>query len=279
MIFDFRGCSIDFTSVSPVLMAIMNVTPDSFHDGGKLYHKADMAVEHARRMIEQGAKIIDIGGESTRPGAAAVSADEEMDRVMPVVELLMKEFGDSVVLSVDTMKPSVAAAVLDAGVQIVNDVSGLTDDMLDVLIKHHCPCYVLTDPGYDKPVGCADTDINQSLLPDMSDRIMKKISVLNNAGISQIMVDPGFGFCKTLADNYYILNNLDFFTRLRLPILAGISHKSMIYKVLPEHADTTGATLVLDAIAVQKGASVLRVHDVEPHSNILRVLDSLHKYN
>ena len=138
---------------------------------------------------------------------------------------------------------------------------------------------VVRKDSLEKNVISADTDINQALLPDMISWFKKKIDRLNSVGITQIIIDPGFGFHKTMADNYYILNNLDFFTRLGLPILAGISHKSMIRKVLPEHADTTAATLVLDAIAVNKGSSLLRVHDIEHHSNVLRVLDALNKYN
>ena len=273
MTYSFRNHSIDFTSTSPTLMAIVNVTPDSFHDGGKLYNKLDRLVINVRNMIEQGAKILDIGGESTRPGATPITAEEEMERVLPAVELIMEKFGSEVILSVDTIKPKTADAVLERGVDIINDVSGLSDEMLSVLQKHNCAGYVLTDPGYDIPSSMADTDIN------MLNRFKKKIELLKAAGIEQIIVDPGFGFHKTMADNYYLLNNLDFFTRLGLPILAGISHKSMIRKVLPEHADTTAATLVLDAIAVHKGSSVLRVHDIEPHSNVLRVLDALNKYN
>ena len=279
MIFQFRQTSIDFTSAAATLMAIMNVTPDSFHDGGKLYNQLDNIVAYADRMIKDGADIIDIGGESTRPGATPVSAEEELGRVMPVVESLIKEFGDSVVLSVDTLKPSVADAALDAGVQIINDVSGMSDEMFEVLAKHKCPCYVLTHPGYDIPKNSADTDINQALLPDMISWFKKKIDRLNSVGITQIIIDPGFGFHKTMADNYYILNNLDFFKRLGLPILVGMSHKSMIGKVLPPDCDRLSGTLALNTIAITKGASILRVHDIEPHTSVLRVLDALNKYN
>ena len=278
MIYNFRNHSIDFTPALPTLMGIINMTPDSFHDGGE-YSTNDQALIRAEMMIANGAKILDIGGESTRPDAVPVPLEEELRRVVPVVEMLVKRCAGEAIISVDTLKPEVAAAVLDCGADIINDVSGLSDEMLAVLVKHNCPCYILTDPGYELEDGYDDTEMNLSLLPDMLDRFKKKVNLLQNAGISQIIIDPGFGFHKTMADNYYLLNNLDFFSRLGLPILAGISHKSMIRKVLPVAAESLGATLVLNTIAVQKGASLLRVHDVPEHQNANAVLEALQKYN
>ena len=195
MIYNFRNHSIDFTPALPTLMGIINMTPDSFHDGGE-YSTNDQALIRAEMMIANGAKILDIGGESTRPDAVPVPLEEELRRVVPVVEMLVKRCAGEAIISVDTLKPEVAAAVLDCGADIINDVSGLSDEMLAVLAKHNCSCYILTDPGYELEDDYDDTAMNLSLLPDMLDRFKKKIDLLQSAGISQVIIDPGFGFHK-----------------------------------------------------------------------------------
>ncbi len=244
----------------PLIMGILNVTPDSFSDGGK-FLSVDKALEHALQMEADGAQIIDVGGESTRPGARLVSADEELDRVAPVVKAIREK--SDVLISVDTRKSIVAKAALDNGADIINDISGLRfdPDMEAVAAEYDCPVVVMhmkgepgtmqNNPWYD--------DVMQEIYLFFEDRI----DALQNKGIRKIILDPGIGFGKRIEDNLTILRNLKDFRFLNRPILVGASRKSFIGKILNKNVDDRlYGSLTSHLIALEGGAQIIRVHEV-----------------
>ncbi|MFA9517247.1 dihydropteroate synthase [Halopenitus sp. H-Gu1] len=249
----------------PVVMGILNVTPDSFHDGGKHAAHGD-AIAAARRMIDDGARIVDLGGESTRPGAAPVPIDEEIERVVPVVEALQSlpaiEAGD-VSLSVDTRKPAVAAAALDAGADIINDVTGLEDPrMREVVAEAGCPVVLMH--SVETPVD-PETDVEyEDVVEDVIDELEERILRAQAAGIDRedVLVDPGLGFGKSSAENFELLGRLEEFAALECPILVGHSHKSMYGAAGYGPDEREHTTVAGTALAVERGADVVRVHDV-----------------
>lgn len=266
-----KGKLVKFDHI--VLMGILNATPDSFYDGGR-FNQLDHAVEHAAKMLAEGAHIIDVGGASSRPGAAILSPQEEMDRVLPLIEKLKQTFKD-VLISIDTYQSKVAAAALSAGVCIVNDISGgsMDSNMFALVAKEKCP-YVLThiqgNPG-DMQKAPSYDDVVLDVLKELSERIVQ----LEQMGVLDIIVDTGFGFGKTLEQNYALLRNLRLFEKsLGKPILAGLSRKSMLYKPLgirPE--DSLNATTAAHILALQNGAKILRVHDVKEAKEAVAVFE------
>ena len=257
---NIRGKLQDYSG--PMVMGILNVTPDSFYDGGK-NNTPDEVLNHARKMITEGASIIDIGAQSTRPGAKMLSPSEEWSRLQQPLRLLRKEFPD-VVLSVDTFYSEIAEKAAGEGIDMINDVSGgeIDSQMFSIAGKLKLP-YVLMhiqgipqtmqqDPQY--------TDVTREVMDHLSGKIIQ----LLEAGVNDIIVDPGFGFGKTTEHNFVLLSNLGLFKIFERPILAGLSRKSMVTKVagvIPENA--LNGTTVLNTIALQKGANILRVHDVK----------------
>lgn len=256
-------------------MGILNVTPDSFYDGGRLVTTED-AIRQAERMLGEGATLLDIGGASSRPGAEEVSEAEEMRRVLPAIELILRNFPDTV-LSVDTWRASVARTALDAGASIVNDISAGRWDtaMYPTVAEADCPYILMHAQGTPATMQMAPQydDIVQEEL----DFFIEEVGRLRAIGVRDIVLDPGFGFGKTVAHNYALLRNLDVFsTVLGLPVLAGISRKSMICKVLgvnPEHA--LNGTTALHMVALQQGARILRVHDVKEALEVIRLYEQL----
>jgi len=258
---------------TPVVMGILNVTPDSFSDGGK-YIGLDQAVQQAEKMVAEGATFIDIGGYSSRPGAAEVSIQEELDRVLPVLEKL-KGFTD-VFLSIDTFRSIVAAEAVQAGANMVNDISAGEDDdqMLVTVASLKVPYIAMHKQGKSKTMQTNPqyTDV----VGEVFEYLQKKVIECKAAGIQEVIIDPGFGFGKTTSHNYALLKNLDELTRLNVPILAGISRKSMLCKVLensPEEA--LNGTTFLHAYALQGGATILRVHDVKEAMECVRLYSQL----
>jgi len=242
----------------PAVMGILNVTPDSFHDGGE-YRLTETAVDHAERMVEAGAAIVDIGGESTRPGADPVPPATERDRVVPVVEELTDL---DAMLSVDTRKPAVARAALDAGADIVNDVTGLADaEMRQVVADRDVPVVMMhslsvpVDPGRSYAYG--------DVVADVIERLAERLLLADRAGIdrSKVVVDPGLGFGKAAAESFELLDRLEEFRALGCPVLVGHSHKSM-FGGLPHSDDRLPHTVAASALAVDRGADIVRVHDV-----------------
>ena len=243
-------------------MGIINVTDDSFYDGGK-YNKIDNWLRRADEMIIEGADFIDIGAQSSRPGAKELGFDEELKVLLPAVKSIRQNF-PSAILSVDTWQSKVAEKIIDEGVDIINDISGGTFDnnMFNVVVKYQVPYIIMHTQG--KPIVMQNNINYNDIVQDIIFFLSAQINKLNKLGLSDIIIDPGFGFAKTLEQNYQILNSLEHFLFLEAPILVGISRKSMIYKVLDTSAEKALAgTIALNTIALQKGADILRVHDVK----------------
>jgi len=261
-------------TAQPQVMGILNVTPDSFSDGGK-YTQADAAISQVSLMIEQGATIIDIGGESTRPGAAQVSESDELSRVVPLVKLIKAHF--DVLISVDTSKAEVMAESINHGADIINDVRALQNDhCLEVIANSNVPVCLMHMQGLPR------TMQNNPQYEDLIDDIMlffqQRINVCQKAGIAKerIIIDPGFGFGKTLEQNYQLLGHLAQFKALNLPILSGTSRKSMIGNLLNRDVDQRLAGSLTTAIlAAEQGANIIRVHDVAETVDAMKVLSAV----
>ena len=255
-----KGTLIDLST--PKVMGIVNVTPDSFFDGGKLTNSDEIVVQ-VEKMLQDGATFIDLGGYSSKPGAEFVSETEELNRVVPIVKLLVEKFPD-ILLSIDTFRSEVAKQTVENGAAIINDISaGLLDEnMLETVAKLQVPYIMMHMKGTPKTMqSLANYD---DLLKEMNFYFSERIAKARNFGLNDIIIDPGFGFAKTIEHNYELLQNLELLQFHDLPILAGISRKSMIYKTLetsPE--DALNGTTFLHAFCLQKGSNILRVHDVK----------------
>ena len=245
-----------------LIMGILNVTPDSFSDGGK-YLEKNNAINHALAMIDNGADIIDVGGESTRPFSDPVSLDEEISRVIPVIEGIRKE--SDVCISIDTTKSEVATAALNSGASLINDVSAMEVDplMIDVALKFHCPIIIMHMKG--NPKSMQDNPQYESLISDIKDYLQERVDFIVSKGINskKIVIDPGIGFGKTVENNFEIINNLNHFTKMGFPVMLGASRKSFIgisLDLLEE--DRLEGSLAANIIGLQNGAKIFRVHDV-----------------
>jgi dihydropteroate synthase len=250
------------------VMGVLNVTPDSFHDGGE-YNAVGAASERAERMVAAGVDILDVGGESTRPGADPVPAEEEIDRVVPVIEAV--DDLDAMV-SIDTRKAAVARAALDAGADILNDVSGLEDpEMRVVAAQFDAPVVVMH--SIETPVDPATEIYYDDVVEDVIDSLTERVLLAEKAGLdrSQILVDPGIGFGKTARESFELLGRLNEIRALGCPVLVGHSHKSMFELVGSEAGDAPDATVAATAIAADRGADVIRVHDAAENVRAVRV--------
>ena len=246
----------------PAVMGILNVTPDSFSDGGR-FNQMDNALQHCEQMLADGADIIDIGGCSTRPNNAIATESEELERVVPILKAIRKAFPD-VMISIDTFRKNVAEACMGEGADLINDISGgLFDEaMLPYIGQNHIPYVMMHCVGTPETMHqySLDGDIHQTVM----DFFKKQCQVLETYGEQQIILDPGIGFGKSLEANYQLLNEMEKYRYNGLPILIGISRKSLIFKVLgtkPQAAEN--GTTVLNTIALLNGADILRVHDVK----------------
>lgn len=272
MTINCKGKLIDLNS--PKVMGIVNITPDSFYDGGK--HKDDASIlRQVENMLVSGATFIDIGAYSSRPGATEVSTSEELKRLLPVLHLILKEFPD-ILLSIDTFKGKVAEEAIQVGAAIINDISsGLLDEgMLTVIAKYNVPYIMMHMRGTPKTMQ-QYTDY-ENLITDMLFFFSQQTNKATSLGIKDIIVDPGFGFSKTLQQNYELLNKLNLLKITDKPILVGISRKSMIYKLLgtdPQNA--LNGTTALNMLALEKGANILRVHDVKEAMECVKIYDQL----
>jgi dihydropteroate synthase len=246
------------------IMGILNVTPDSFYDGGK-YKDADQAIEHALKMIDEGADIIDIGGNSTRPGSEQVSAQEELNRIKPVLLALRKR--TKVLISVDTFYSEVAKEAIDIGADIINDVSGLKRDkaLADVVAQNNVQIILMHSKG--DPKDMQEKPVYDDVIKEIKDSLKESIDIAKNAGIkdANIIVDPGIGFGKTVEHNLMIIKALESFQQLMYPILIGVSRKSFIGQILEtqEPKERLLGSLVMNVASVLNGANILRVHDVK----------------
>ena len=258
-----------YQSQSPIIMGILNVTPDSFSDGAQ-FNSYDRAAAHAEAMLSNGASIIDIGGESTRPGASEVSVDEEINRVIPLIKTV-KSMGGMV--SVDTSKAEVMRAAAAAGADMLNDVRALTlPGALEAAAESQLPVCLMHMQG--QPRSMQNNPNYDNVVADVMEYLQNRISACEVAGIDKALlsVDPGFGFGKTLEHNLALLNNLDRFNALGVPVLAGLSRKSMLGQITDREVhDRMAASLGVALIAMQRGAKIIRVHDVAETVDIKKI--------
>lgn len=256
---------------SPVVMGILNVTPDSFSDGGS-YCQLDSAVKQAKTLLNQGAKIIDIGGESTRPGAPDVSLEDELDRVIPLVKALRAS--SDCIISIDTSKSEVMRQAIIAGADIINDVRALQEPGAIEVLAQYPEVAICLMHMQGQPRTMQSNPHYDDLFADINEFFAERLAVCEQAGIQseRIILDPGFGFGKTLAHNYQILNKFDVFNQFKLPVLAGLSRKSMIGNLLNRDTNERLAGSLAGAlIAAQNGAKIIRVHDVQETVDVLSV--------
>lgn len=270
---DCRGRALDLSRVA--VMGVLNVTPDSFSDGGR-FAARDAALVHARRMVAEGADIVDVGGESTRPGAQSVSAQEELDRVLPVIERLAREL--PVPISIDTAKPEVMHAAVAAGAGFINDVSALrAEGALSTAAELNVPICLMHMRG--EPRTMQDNPQYRDVIADIREFLAARIAACEAAGIprARLIVDPGFGFGKTLEHNLELLRGLRAFTALGVPLLAGLSRKSLIGKALGLPVERRlHASVALALMAVQNGAGIVRAHDVGPTVEAIRMWEAVY---
>ncbi len=273
----FRAGDLVLDGLSRIaMMGILNVTPDSFSDGG-MYRKADDAVAHAQAMVADGARIIDVGGESTRPGATPVPVAEELDRVVPVIERLRAELPGHVILSVDTMKSEVARAAVSAGAEILNDVSGLVADPLMRRTAAELNVHVIINHMRGTPLTMQQAPTYRHLIPEVIADLSSRVAAALHDGVSteRIIIDPGIGFGKRVADNVSILRHLMAFVSLGHLVAVGVSRKSFLGKLSPDEGASSQAradsTLAAEACAVLSGIHILRTHDPARSMRAVRV--------
>ena len=246
----------------PVVMSILNTTPDSFFDGGK-YNSIDKALKKVETDLTQGATIIDIGGYSTKPNGNSVEVDEEIRRTIPYIEKIANTF-PNINISIDTFRGRIAALAIDAGAGMINDISAwnMDNQMLETIRKYNLPYVLMHMKG--QPKDMQQNPKYKNVTKEVIKFLSEKLNKLNSYGINDVIIDPGFGFGKTISDNYKLLKNIELLKVLKVPILAGISRKSMVYKLLKVNKlNSINGTTALNMYALSKGANILRVHDVK----------------
>lgn len=264
------------SSSKPCVMGILNITPDSFYDGGKYLMEGDWLGQTAQ-MITEGATLIDVGACSSKPGAADISEEDELERLIKVIKSIRKHFPE-VLISVDTFRAKVAQKAVEEGANIINDISGGTMDaaMYATVAKLNVPYILMHIQGTPKTM--QQQPIYTNVVNEVYAFFENKLRELTQMGVSKIIIDPGFGFGKTLEHNYSLLKQLNKFTALGVPILVGISRKSMVYKLLDTSPDNAlNGTTVVNTIAIQNGAKILRVHDVKAANEVIKIADYILK--
>ena len=267
-----KGKLIDLSESK--VMGILNITPDSFFDGGKFIEETQI-LRQIEKMLNEGATFIDIGGCSSRPGAKDISEEEEKSRVLPAIEAALKNFPHCII-SVDTFRSSIAKLAVEAGAGLINDISGgsLDKKMPEVVASLHVPYILMHMQG--TPRTMATMTNYENLLKEMIDYFSQRIHTFQSLGVKDIIIDPGFGFAKTIEQNFEVLRKLDYLKILEKPMLVGLSRKSTIWKTLsikPEEA--LNGTTALNTVALLKGASILRVHDVKEAMEVVKLLKGL----
>ena len=260
---------------TPKIMGILNVTPDSFYDGGRYKDKTSI-LNQVETMLKQGATFIDIGAYSSKPNAPFVSEDEELQRILPIVELLVDKF-DDIILSIDTFRGTIAKATIEAGAAMINDISAGHQDetMLQTIADLHVPFIMMHMRGTPQTMQSL-TDY-EDLVKEINFYFSERIAKARSLGIVDLILDPGFGFAKTAKQNFELLNTFELLKTTDLPLLAGVSRKSMIYKTLDTTAnEALNGTTALHMIALQKGAKILRVHDVKEAMECVTLYNQLH---
>ncbi|MFM6984452.1 MAG: dihydropteroate synthase [Chitinophagaceae bacterium] len=279
MLADFKSYSVklgDSTTIieKPMIMGILNTTSDSFFDGGK-YHTIETALRRCEQMLTEGADIIDIGGQSTRPGAQLTDTELELEKTIPVIEAIIKRFPETTI-SIDTFRARVAGAAVEAGAKIINDVSAGEDDpaMIELVARYQVPFIAMHKKG--KPQNMQNNPQYDDVVKELLSYFEQKIAQLEKAGIKDIILDPGFGFGKTLEHNYGIMKHLGDFHQFNKPLLVGISRKTMIWKLLKTNPEgALNGTTALNTIALMAGAHIIRVHDVKEAAECRSIVEAL----
>ena len=258
----------------PIVMGILNLTPDSFYDGGR-YAEETSILKQTEKMLDAGTTILDIGGMSSRPGASIIGVEEEMQRVLPTITAIKKRFPGSII-SIDTVQSSVAKAAVESGASIVNDISAgkIDAQMYETVAKLNVPYILMHMQG--KPNTMQQNPQYTDVVEAVLDFFITEVGKLRTLGVKDIILDAGFGFGKTIQHNYTLLKKLHVFNILNLPLLCGLSRKSMIYKVLGHSAEhALNGTSALHMIALQQGAKILRVHDVREAVEVIKLWQEL----
>lgn len=275
MTINCKGQLIDLST--PKVMGILNITPNSFYDGGK-FTLSENVLSHVEKMLSDGATFIDIGAYSSKPNSDFVSEEEEFKRILPVVKSILKHFPNAL-LSIDTFRSGIATTCIDNGAAIINDISAgnLDKKMLDVIASYNVPYIMMHMRG--TPQTMQSLTNYENIVKEILFYFSEKVNKARSLGINDLIVDPGFGFAKTLEQNYEILSNLSLFKILDLPILSGVSRKSMVYKPLGLTADEAlNGTTVLNTIALTKGANILRVHDVKEAVECVKLFERSYRF-
>ena len=263
-----------FDLSKPKVMGILNITPDSFYNNSRT-NSIDEALRKTETFLNDGATFIDIGGYSSRPGAKDISTDEELGRLIPVVEAINKNIPEAII-SIDTFRAKVAEETIFAGAHIINDIASgdMDDKMFETVARLQVPYIMMHMQG--TPQNMQQNPVYDNVLLDVIDYLAKKIDMLKKLKVHDVIIDPGFGFGKTIEHNYELLNQMQEFKIFKLPVLAGFSRKGMIYKVLKNTAaEALNGTTILNTIALQKGAKILRVHDVKEAVECVKLVEML----
>ncbi|MGD0711649.1 MAG: dihydropteroate synthase [Bacteroidales bacterium] len=258
----------------PLVMGILNFTPDSFYDGAKHKNTNDV-LKHVSQMLEEGADIIDIGAVSTKPGAKEITTDDEKNKLIPILKIIKKDFPNTII-SIDTYRSEIAKAAVDFGAHIINDISAGTFDkeMFKTISKIQVPYIIMHIQG--TPLNMQENPVYNNVVKEVVFYLSVKVEELKRLGVNDIIIDPGFGFGKTVEHNYELLNNLEYFRIFELPLLVGFSRKSMINKVLnTTPSEALNGTTVLNTIALMNGANILRVHDVKEAVESVKIVEKL----
>ncbi len=272
MTINCKGTLVDLSS--PKVMGILNITPDSFYDGGKYNNESDILFQ-TEKMLNDGATFIDVGAYSSRPGAKHISEDEELQRIVPVVSLLMNHFPE-IIISIDTFRSKVALETIQNGAAIINDISGgnMDENMFPTIADLQVPYILMHMLG--TPQNMQQNPKYKNIILEITEYFAEKIFKLHQLKLNDIIIDVGFGFGKTIAHNFEILKNLSYFKHLDTPILAGVSRKSMLYKTLDITAKKAlNATTSANTIALLNGANILRVHDVKEAVEAVKIVEQL----
>ena len=272
MTINCKGKLIDLST--PKVMGILNLTPDSFYDGGK-YKDISKTLLQVEKMLAEGASFIDIGAYSSRPGAVHVAEEEELLRITPIITQILKEFPNCLI-SIDTFRSKVAEESLEIGAAIINDISAgnLDEHMLDIIAKYQVPYIMMHLKG--TPQNMATLDNYTNLIKDVLHYFSKQISLARVKKINDIIVDPGFGFAKNASQNFELLANFELFKTFELPLLVGLSRKSMVYKTLKTNPkNALNGTTALHMVALQNGAHILRAHDVKEAKECITLFNAL----
>lgn len=272
MTINCKGTLVDVSS--PKVMGILNITPDSFYDGGKYKNESEI-LKQTQKMLSEGATFIDVGAYSSRPGAKHISEDEELQRIVPVIELLIKEFPE-IMISVDTFRSKIAKETISSGAAMINDISGgnMDANMFETISKLQVPYIIMHMLG--TPQNMQNNPSYNNVTQEIISFFAEKIFKLHQLKVNDILIDVGFGFGKTIEHNFELLKNLSLFKSLDTPILVGVSRKSMLYKTLNSSAkEALNATTSANTIALLNGANILRVHDVKEAVEAIKIVEQI----